>query len=94
MNDQYVTFSAAWFTLSLINAGLAQSKGRSGANWWLISLFIGPFATFLVVASPAVEPGTQEGRMTRMQAVIIGVIILLVAFTIFGLMAMGFGSGG
>ena len=94
MNDQYVTFSAAWFTLSLINAGLAQSKGRSGANWWLISLFIGPFATFLVVASPAVEPGTQEGRMTRMQAVIIGVIILLVAFTIFGLMAAGFGSGG
>jgi hypothetical protein len=32
--------------------------------------------------------------MTRMQAVIIGVIILLVAFTIFGLMATGFGSGG
>jgi hypothetical protein len=87
--DQYVTFSAAWFTLSLINAGLAQSKGRSGASWWLVSLFIGPFATFLIVASPPVEPGTQERRMTRMQAVIIGVIILVVAFTIFGLMAAG-----
>jgi hypothetical protein len=94
MPEQYVPYSAAWFTLSLINAGLAQSKGRSGSSWWLISLFIGPFATFLIVASPPVEPGTQEGRMTRTQAVIIGVIILLVAFTIFGLMAAGFGSGG
>lgn len=94
MPEQYVPYSAAWFTLSLINAGLAQSKGRSGSSWWLISLFIGPFATFLIVASPAVEPGTQEGRMTRMQAVIIGVIILVVAFTILGLMAAGNVSGG
>jgi len=94
MPNQYVSFSAAWFTLSLINAGLAQAKGRSGLSWWLISLFIGPFATFLIVASPAVEPGTQEGKMTRMQAVIIGVIVLVVAFTIFGLMAAGVGSGG
>jgi hypothetical protein len=94
MNDQYVTYSAAWFTLSLINAGLAQSKGRSGSNWWLISLFIGPFATFLIVASPAVEPGTPEGRMTRMQAVIIGVIVIVLVVGILGLLAAGFGSGG
>jgi hypothetical protein len=87
MNDQYVTFSAAWFTLSLINAGLAQSKGRGGVPWWFVSLFIGPFATFLIVASPSVQPGVAEGKMTRTQAVVIGVIVLVVAFTIFGLMA-------
>ena len=43
-------FVAGWGTLSLINAGLAQGKGRSGLNWFLISLLIGPLATFLLVA--------------------------------------------
>ena len=43
---------AGWMTLSLINAGLAQAKGRSGLIWWLISLLLGPFATFLIVILP------------------------------------------
>jgi len=42
-------FVAGWGTLSLINAGLAQSKGRNGLLWWVLSLFIGPIATFLIV---------------------------------------------
>lgn len=42
-------YAVGWLTLSLINAGLAQSKGRSGLNWWLISLLLGPIATFLIV---------------------------------------------
>jgi hypothetical protein len=45
-------YAVGWFTLSLINAGLAQAKGRSGLNWWLISLLIGPIATFLIVVLP------------------------------------------
>lgn len=45
-------FFVGWGTLSLINAGLAQSKGRSGFLWWLISLFLGPIATFLIVVLP------------------------------------------
>ena len=35
-------FFVGWGTLSLINAGLAQSKGRSGLVWWLASIFPGP----------------------------------------------------
>ena len=42
-------FVVGWGTLSLINAGLAQSKGRSGLNWWLLSLLLGPLATLLIV---------------------------------------------
>lgn len=42
-------FAVGWGTLSLLNAGLAQSKGRSGLAWWLLSLFLGPLATFLIV---------------------------------------------
>ena len=42
-----------WGTLTLINAGLAQGKGRSGLAWWLLSLFLGPVATLLIVVLPA-----------------------------------------
>lgn len=54
MNDP-APYAAGWGTLSLINAGLAQSKGRSGLAWWLISLLIGPVATFLIVVLKPVE---------------------------------------
>ncbi len=53
MPDQ-AQFFVGWGTLSLINAGLAQAKGRSGLLWWLVSLFIGPIATFLIVVLPRV----------------------------------------
>ena len=39
-----------WGSLALINAGLAQSKNRSGLMWFLLSLLIGPIATFILVA--------------------------------------------
>lgn len=49
------SYSVGWFTLSLINAGLAQGKGRSGLAWWLISLLIGPIATLLIVILPGLS---------------------------------------
>lgn len=49
------SFFVGWGTLSLINAGLAQSHGRSGFLWWLASVFFGPVATFLIVVLPKVE---------------------------------------
>ena len=39
-----------WGSLALINAGLAQGKNRSGLAWFLISVFLGPLATFILVA--------------------------------------------
>lgn len=49
-------YAVGWFTLALINAGLAQSKGRSGLAWWALSLLLGPIATLLVVMLDAVKP--------------------------------------
>lgn len=49
-------FAVGWFTLALINAGLAQSKGRSGLGWWFGSLFFGPICTFLIVVLDPKEP--------------------------------------
>ncbi|MGI9474924.1 MAG: hypothetical protein ACR2NZ_25560 [Rubripirellula sp.] len=51
MEDQ-ASFFVGWGTLSLINAGLAQSQGRSGLIWCLLSLLLGPIATLLIVVLP------------------------------------------
>ena len=56
-NAQYFV---GWGTLTLINAGLAQAKGRCGLLWWLVSLFLGPIATFLIVVLPVVRPIIYE----------------------------------
>jgi hypothetical protein len=46
MRREYVV---GWGTLALLNAGIAQGKNRSGLNWFLISLLLGPIATLLLV---------------------------------------------
>ncbi|MGM9989043.1 MAG: hypothetical protein ACI35O_17680 [Bacillaceae bacterium] len=48
MNESYFV---GWGTLALINAGIAQGKNRSGLNWFLLSLLLGPIATFCLVIS-------------------------------------------
>lgn len=48
--DNAPDYAAGWGTLALINAGLAQGKNRSGLNWFLVSLLLGPVATLLLVA--------------------------------------------
>ena len=55
MDHGYVTSGAGWFTLSLVNAGLAQGKNRSGWNWFLVSLLLGPVATFFIVSWSPLE---------------------------------------
>ena len=43
-------YAVGWGTLALINAGLAQTKGKSGLLWFLLSLLLGPVATLIIVA--------------------------------------------
>ncbi|MDA0833394.1 MAG: hypothetical protein O3A29_08940 [Planctomycetota bacterium] len=42
-------FFVGWGTLAMINAGLAQSKHHGGLAWFLVSLLLGPVATFIIV---------------------------------------------
>lgn len=49
-------YSVGWGTLALVNAGLAQSKGRSRLAWFFLSLFLGPIATLVLVAFMDVIP--------------------------------------
>jgi hypothetical protein len=51
MHQEISQYAVGWFTLSLINAGLAQSKNQSRLLWWAISLFLGPIATFFIVVT-------------------------------------------
>lgn len=90
MPDEYVTTGAAWFTLSLINAGLAQSKGRSGLGWWVVSLLLGPIATLIIVAWSRLEPGQRELSSVGTRAALIGAgVVLLVIITLVGLSTAG-----
>ena len=57
--EQQAQFFVGWGTLSLINAGLAQAKGRSGFLWFLASLFLGPIATLLIVVLPDLASRTR-----------------------------------
>jgi hypothetical protein len=51
-------YAVGWFTLALINAGLAQGKNRSGLSWWIVSLLLGPIATLLIVMLDPLKPKT------------------------------------
>jgi len=53
MEQSLVEPVVGWFSLSLIIAGLAQAKNRSGFGWWLFGIITGPIALFcLVVLAP------------------------------------------
>jgi hypothetical protein len=56
MGSMPTQYAVGWFTLALINSGLAQSKGRSGLAWWVVSLLLGPIATLLIVVMDPVKP--------------------------------------
>ena len=43
------SYFVGWGTLAFINAGIAQGKNRSGLNWFILSLVIGPIATVSLV---------------------------------------------
>lgn len=49
-------YAVGWGTLALINAGLARAQGRSRLAWFLVSLLLGPIATFLIVILDEAKP--------------------------------------
>ena len=48
MNAEHV-YVVGWWTLAMINAGLAQGKSRSGLNWFLLSVLLGLLTTLILV---------------------------------------------
>lgn len=87
MPDGTTGYTIGWFTLSLINAGLAQGKRRSGLAWWLLSLLIGPLATLLIVLLPALPEEAEPREVARplVVALAVGLVLLVAAFLAIGL---------
>jgi hypothetical protein len=56
--NELSNYAVGWGTLALLNAGVAQGKNRSGLVWFLISLLLGPIATFLLVCFFDKLPGS------------------------------------
>ena len=79
-------YVVGWGTLALINAGLAQGKGRSGLTWCLISLLLGPVATLAIVALDKVDlPLVQRPPIPpAVQLVAGGLILVAIALAFFG----------
>ena len=55
MANQTSEFVVGLGTLALINAGLAQTKNRSGLGWFIASLLLGPIATLIIVLLDKVQ---------------------------------------
>ena len=72
-------YVVGWGTLALINAGLAQGKGRSGGNWFLLSLLLGPIATLAIVALDRVDASVPAAPMTQSTKVVAGALLLVAA---------------
>jgi hypothetical protein len=75
-------YAVGWGALALINAGLAQGKGRRGAVWFLLMLLLGPLATLMIVLLPrqAVDPtvdigGWRPRPFQRLDWIVLGVIV-------------------
>lgn len=84
-------YAVGWGALALINAGLAQGKGRSGLFWFVISLLLGPLATLLIVVLPM--PGVEARSLSRPEWILVGlvlvVLVLLVVLSVGGLAVAG-----
>jgi hypothetical protein len=80
-------YAVGWGTLALINAGLAQGKGRSGLLWLVISLLLGPLATLLIVLLPM--PGVAARPLARADWAVLGVVLTVLVGLVVVLMAGG-----
>jgi len=80
-------YAVGWGTLALINAGLAQGKGRSGLFWLVISLLFGPLATLLIVLLPM--PGVEARALGRADWAVLGVVLTVLVGLVVVLMAGG-----
>ncbi len=55
-------FAVGWFTLSLVIAGIAQGKNRSGLGWWLLGLILSPLALLILLF---LDRGTDYSGMEQ-----------------------------
>jgi hypothetical protein len=75
-------YVVGWGTLALINAALAQGKGRSGMNWFLASLALGPIATLAIVAIGKVEVPSVRREPPAVWVQVVSACLVLLAIVL------------
>lgn len=58
-------FGWYWLVLALLNARWARGMNRSGMNWFVISLFVGPHAAVLIRVWPRLPESGSPGWTPR-----------------------------
>lgn len=48
--------AALWLTAAILAGGYARTRNRNAWTWFLLTVFFGPLAAFLLVTWPAREP--------------------------------------
>lgn len=59
--------TALWLTVAILAGGYARTRNRSAWTWFLLTLFFGPIAAFLLVTWPPRRgaPSESDERTTR-----------------------------
>jgi hypothetical protein len=97
VDDRWIG-SYGWVTLALVNAGLAEQKGRSRWTWFLVSLLLGPIATLFIVTwervpAAGTAPRPLAAPTRGLLAVGLGLLGLAVASGVVGLVSDDTGLG-
>lgn len=50
------TVSAMWLTVAILAGGFARTRNRSALVWFVLTVFLGPIAAFLLVVWPPADP--------------------------------------
>lgn len=56
----YSISTALWTSLAFLNARLAESKSDRPFKWFMLSLWLGPLASLLILARPVVDRPPDE----------------------------------
>ena len=88
---EFFVYPIFWLVCAGFSAALANSKGRSGGQWFLLGLLFGPFGLLVglmpVVTQPPSEPKPpadtpsetpSDGRMTLGEKVWAAIIIAVI----------------
>ncbi|WP_311243031.1 hypothetical protein [Microbacterium sp. WCS2018Hpa-23] len=64
MDVEYLgpTVSAMWLTVALLAGGFARTRNRSALAWFVLTVFLGPIAAFLLVVWPPAEIPSPSPR--------------------------------
>ena len=57
--------AALWLTAAILAGGFARTRNRSAWTWFLLTVFLGPLAAFLLVVWPAVEKAEVQSPRTQ-----------------------------